>query len=112
MDVLRPQLVWIGRRCYRKTALRDNSNYNPEDEDFYNADEVSDMTYCDEICDAGLDIEETTRGFRLKVPVANAYYKYIIGKKAETKRRLENETKTQIHVPKPGDKEEVIGMIY
>ena len=69
------------------------------------------MTYCDEICDAGLDIEETNRGFRLKVPVASAYNKYIIGKKGETKRRLETETRTQIHVPKPGDREEVIGKI-
>ncbi|KAK3713586.1 hypothetical protein RRG08_055228 [Elysia crispata] len=107
-EVLRPQLVWIGKRCYRKPALKDNSHFNPEDEDFYDADQASDVTYCDEICDEGLDIEETNQGFRLKVPVASAYNKYIIGKKGETKKRLETETRTQIFVPKPGDREEVI----
>ncbi|RUS74248.1 hypothetical protein EGW08_017986, partial [Elysia chlorotica] len=102
------ELVWIGKRCYRKNALKDNPNFNPEDEEFYDADQRSDMTYCDESCDQDLDIEVTNRGFCLRVPVASAYNKYIIGKKGETKRRLEAETKTQIAVPKPGDKEEVI----
>ena len=68
-----------------------------------------DLTYCDEVCGADLDIEETSKGYRYVMEVPNAYYKYIIGKKAETKRRLETETRTQIIVPKPGEQKEEIG---
>lgn len=34
--------------------------------------------------------------------VANVYYKHIIGRQAETRRRLEDETKTRVDVPKIG----------
>ncbi|GFO31161.1 activating signal cointegrator 1 complex subunit 1 [Plakobranchus ocellatus] len=108
MEVLRPQLVWIGNRCYRKNALKESSSFNPEDEEIYNADQASDWTYGDEVCDAGLDIAETSKGFCLRLPVPSVFNKYIIGKRGETKKRLETETRTQIFVPKPGDKDEVI----
>lgn len=66
-------------------------------------------TYNDEVCGLDMDIEETSKGFRLRMEVPNAYYKFIIGKRGETKTRLQVETQTQIHIPKPGDKQEVIG---
>ena len=56
----------------------------------------------DESCDIGLDIQETDRGFQTSVNLPSAFFKHIIGRKAETKRRLENETKTQIKIPREG----------
>lgn len=56
----------------------------------------------DESCDIGLDIQETDCGFQTSVNLPSAFFKHIIGRKAETKRRLENETKTQIKIPREG----------
>ena len=39
--------------------------------------------------------------------VPSAYFKFIIGKKAETKKRIENETKTQLRIPKQGEEGEI-----
>ena len=58
--------------------------------------------YDDEYCDDDVDIEETESGYRLRLSIPSAFFKFIIGKKGETKRRLENETGTQIKIPKQG----------
>ncbi|CAG5136613.1 unnamed protein product [Candidula unifasciata] len=107
MEVLRPQLIWIDNRCYRKNPLKDSKAFNPENEDFFDS-EFSSTAYNDEVCGLDVDIEETSKGFRLKMEVPSAYYKFIIGKKGETRARLQVETHTQIHIPKVGDKQEVI----
>jgi len=58
--------------------------------------------YADELCAAGYvnDIESTAAGYQLKVQLPSVFYKYIIGKKGETKKRLESETRTQIKIPR------------
>ena len=43
--------------------------------------------------------------------VPSAYFKFIIGKKGETRKRIENETKTQVRIPKQGEEGE-IGTFY
>ena len=64
--------------------------------------------YCDEACDAATSqIEETENGFRLSLDVPSDYWKFIIGKKGETKKRLENETRTQIKIPGRGREGEI-----
>jgi activating signal cointegrator complex subunit 1 len=55
---------------------------------------TGDFGYCDEVCDLKTPIEETENGFQLKLDVPSVFFKHIIGKKAETKRRLETETRT------------------
>lgn len=72
---------------------------------------TGDFGYCDEVCDLKTPIEETENGFQLKLDVPSAFFKHIIGRKAETKRRLETETRTQIRIPKPGQ-EGPIGIFY
>ncbi|XP_064640403.1 activating signal cointegrator 1 complex subunit 1-like isoform X2 [Lineus longissimus] len=99
MDVLRPPLVWAMGQCYRKnlsSEVEDGNQEDPEDTAYH--DECG---WNDEVCDS-LILEETDSGFRYEMSVPSAYFKFIIGKKAETKRRLENETATQIRIPKPG----------
>lgn len=56
----------------------------------------------DEACDAQLEIEETDKGYQITLDIPSTFFKHIIGKKGETRRRLENETKTQIRIPKSG----------
>ncbi|XP_077359987.1 activating signal cointegrator 1 complex subunit 1 isoform X2 [Festucalex cinctus] len=55
----------------------------------------------EETCDTHL-IEQTDRGFRCAIDVPTVMYKYIIGKKGETRKRLESDTKTSINIPKQG----------
>lgn len=64
----------------------------------------TDDVYEDEICDGGISaIEQQKDGsYHLALEIPSAYFKFIIGKKGETKRRLENETRTQIKIPRPG----------
>ncbi|XP_071605060.1 activating signal cointegrator 1 complex subunit 1 isoform X1 [Heliangelus exortis] len=103
MDVLRPSLIRIGGRVYRKNLIREQDNQREEEEEF-----CAGPTDCaDEPCDAFV-VEETERGFQCRVEVPSPLYKYIIGKKGETKKRLETETRTSISIPKPGIEGEIV----
>jgi len=69
--------------------------------------------YADESCtvDAIDDIESTAAGYQLKIQLPSVFFKYIIGKKGETKKRLESETRTQIKVPRQREEGD-IGMFW
>lgn len=61
----------------------------------------------DETCDTYI-IEQTDKGYRCAIDVPSVLYKYIIGKKGETRRRLEFDTKTSISIPKPGVEGQIV----
>ncbi|XP_077406868.1 activating signal cointegrator 1 complex subunit 1 isoform X2 [Vanacampus margaritifer] len=61
----------------------------------------------EETCDTHL-IEQTERGFRCAIDVPTVLYKYIIGKKGETRKRLETDTKTSINIPKQGVEGQIV----
>lgn len=64
--------------------------------------------YSDETCDNIPGLEQTKDGaFKLRLSVPSSCYGYIIGKKGETKKRLENETHTHIVIPKQGTQGDV-----
>lgn len=69
--------------------------------------------YVDESCtvDVSDDIECTAAGYQLKIGLPSVFFKYIIGKKGETKKRLESETRMQIRVPRKYEDGD-IGMFY
>ncbi|NXU54429.1 ASCC1 protein, partial [Turnix velox] len=101
MEVLRPTLVRIGGRVYRKNLVQEQ--VLQEEDDF----SAGPGDCSDEPCDAFV-VEETERGFRCRVEVPSPLYRYIIGKKGETKKKLETETRTSISIPKPGVEGEVV----
>ncbi|ESP05047.1 hypothetical protein LOTGIDRAFT_230082 [Lottia gigantea] len=113
MDILRPAVIWIGNRCYRKNPIKndkgeiENEGGNYDEEEFEMED---DSCYNDEVCDPFTKIEQTESGYRVALDIPSAYFKFIIGKKGETKNRLEHETKTQIRIPKQGMEGEVVIM--
>ncbi|XP_029464890.1 activating signal cointegrator 1 complex subunit 1 isoform X2 [Rhinatrema bivittatum] len=106
MEVLRPTLITIGGRIYRKNVVQEQCYQNEEEEEegsFYaGAGECT-----DEPCDDVL-VEQTEKGFRCTLPVASPLFKYIIGKKGETRRKLESETRTSISIPKPGMEGDIV----
>lgn len=104
MDILRPTLIRIGGRVYRKNLVHEQVHQQEEeDEDFY----AGPGDCADEPCDAFV-VEETEKGFQCRVEVPSPLYKYVIGKKGETKKRLETETRTSISIPKPGVEGEIV----
>ncbi|KAK7090064.1 activating signal cointegrator 1 complex subunit 1-like [Littorina saxatilis] len=108
MEVLRPQLVRIGNRIYRKNPVAAREGTNPEDEEMEPDFDTAEACYDDEVCDVDFDIEEFSGGFRMRLDFPSTYFKYIIGKRGDTKRRLETETRTQIRIPRAGQEGEIV----
>lgn len=65
--------------------------------------------YDDESCTAGFDddIESTAKGFQLVLCIPNVFYKHLIGTGGETKKRIENETRTKIKIPRQHERGDV-----
>uniref|UniRef100_A0A671QGT5 K Homology domain-containing protein n=1 Tax=Sinocyclocheilus anshuiensis TaxID=1608454 RepID=A0A671QGT5_9TELE len=105
MEVLRPVLININGRIYRKNPVQEEC-YEEEEDDYPSSGAAAEQCL-DEPCDA-YNIEQTDRGFRCAIDVPSVLYKYIIGKKGETRKRLESETKTSISIPKQGVEGQIV----
>ncbi|XP_068610329.1 activating signal cointegrator 1 complex subunit 1 isoform X1 [Brachionichthys hirsutus] len=107
MDVLRPPLINIKGRIYRRNIIQEEHNEEVEEEDLSYTGPLEGDEFEDEACDAHV-IEQTNKGFRCAFDVPSVLYKYIIGKKGETRRRLECDTKTSISIPKQGVEGQIV----
>lgn len=65
------------------------------------------MIWEDEACDTVESVEKTDQGYRLSMEVPSSLFKFILGKRAETKRKIEKETNTQIMIPRQGQEGDV-----
>nr|XP_057917027.1 activating signal cointegrator 1 complex subunit 1 isoform X2 [Doryrhamphus excisus] len=106
MDVLRPPLVNIHGRLYRKNITKEE-HYEEEEDFSYSGPPESEEFDTEESCDTHV-IEQTDRGFQSAIDVPSVLYKYIIGKKGETRKRLESDTKTTITIPKQGVEGQIV----
>lgn len=106
MEVLRPQLVIINGRQYRRNVIKEEQYEEEEDFSYMGPPEPEDLVE-DETCDTHC-IEQTEKGFRCAIDVPSVLYKYIIGKKGETRKRLEYDTKTSINIPKQGVEGQIV----
>ncbi|CAN9509159.1 unnamed protein product [Ophioblennius macclurei] len=106
MDVLRPPLLNINGRIYRRNIIKEE-HYEEEEEFSYMEAAESEEMEADESCDLH-PIEQTDKGYRCAIDVPSVLYKYIIGKKGETRRRLESDTKTSISIPKQGVEGQIV----
>ncbi|XP_008312775.1 activating signal cointegrator 1 complex subunit 1 [Cynoglossus semilaevis] len=106
MDVLRPSLININGRIYRRNIIKEEQYEDEEDFSYMDAPGIADIAE-DETCDTHL-IEQTDKGYRCAIDVPSVLYKYIIGKKGETRKRLETDTKTSINIPKQGVEGQIV----
>lgn len=106
MEVLRPQLVVINSRQYRRNVTKEEQYEEEEEFSYMGPPDPEDLVE-DESCD-GHSIEQTEKGFRCAIDVPSVLYKYVIGKKGETRRRLEYDTKTSISIPKQGIEGQIV----
>ncbi|XP_053976357.1 activating signal cointegrator 1 complex subunit 1 [Hylaeus volcanicus] len=99
MSVLKPELVWVDGRCYRFLEQRDAATCNTP------YVENDDLKYQDCEEEFATDIEivpyETAK-FKHVFHVAKSFFPFIIGAKHQVRKRLQNETKTTIQIPGPG----------
>ncbi|KAK3698545.1 hypothetical protein QZH41_014471 [Actinostola sp. cb2023] len=105
MDVLRPPVVWINGRCYRKLPFEKSSESTSDPyQEPQQANESSrtvTVLYEDEVCDDL--VEETSKGFKSVLDIPSALYKFVIGRGGETKKRIEGDTDTRIFIPSQGE---------
>ncbi|XP_004561289.1 activating signal cointegrator 1 complex subunit 1 [Maylandia zebra] len=106
MDVLRPPLININGRIYRRNIIKEE-HYEEEEEFSYMGPPDDEELGEDETCDTHL-IEQSDKGYRCAIDVPSVLYKYIIGKKGETRKRLEFDTKTSINIPKQGVEGQIV----
>ncbi|XP_057681957.1 activating signal cointegrator 1 complex subunit 1 [Corythoichthys intestinalis] len=105
MDVLRPPLININGRIYRRNVIQEEQYEEEEDFSYMGPPESEELEA--ETCDIHC-IEQTDKGFRCAIDVPTVLYKYIIGKKGETRKRLESDTKTSINIPKQGVEGQIV----
>ncbi|PNF20325.1 Activating signal cointegrator 1 complex subunit 1 [Cryptotermes secundus] len=103
MDILKPDLMWIEGRCYRLN-IEDSSFRGEEDEQFADDGFAEGNSDCPvEELGESFEIETTEDGrYRASLLIPRYYFARVVGSKGAVRRRLENETKTQIHVPRQG----------
>ncbi|KAG5855483.1 activating signal cointegrator 1 complex subunit 1 [Anguilla rostrata] len=107
MEVLRPTLININGRIYRKNVIKEQVYQDEDDEDDFSYSDPVAAQCTDEPCDT-LNMEQTEKGFRYAMDVPSVLYKYIIGKKGETRKRLESETRTSVSIPKQGVEGQIV----
>lgn len=105
MDILRPSLININGRIYRRNITKEDQYEDEEEDEISYMEQESE--YVDEPCD-NHSIEQTDKGYRCAIDVPSVLFKYIIGKKGETRRRLESDTKTSINIPKQGVEGQIV----
>ncbi|XP_022095063.1 activating signal cointegrator 1 complex subunit 1-like [Acanthaster planci] len=105
MDILKPPIIRIDGRCYRQNPVQKPAECaEPEDDDMEGYGDEYDEHRMEECCD--LDIRKTDKGYSLTMEVPNGFFGLIIGRQGETRKRIEQETKTRILIPNKAQKEE------
>lgn len=105
MDVLSPELMWIGQRCYRVNIPSDNPKNEARERVNYEEEDYDCELEIDEDDFYEIETVDNGRKFQLKVHVPQTFHSQVIGTKGNTRRRIEQETGTTILVPKMGSKD-------
>eukprot|EP00794_Sanderia_malayensis_P011270 gene11270-12450_t len=82
-----------------------------ESSDLSEAQSHGETYWEDEMCDdeESCMVERTNQGYKVNVPdIPSFYFKFICGRKNQTKSRIETETKTKISIPRPGVEGDVV----
>ncbi|XP_058836036.1 activating signal cointegrator 1 complex subunit 1 [Topomyia yanbarensis] len=109
MDVMSPQLMWIGTRCYRVNQVSEQQRYQEYEQQDENKPYVEEDLFEEDDRELEYDIQIGEGGkFQTSFHVPSIFFAMIIGAKGATRRRMELETKTQIIVPKQGSEGDIL----
>eukprot|EP00118_Oscarella_pearsei_P001944 m.8956 g.8956 ORF g.8956 m.8956 type:complete len:344 (+) comp20998_c0_seq2:30-1061(+) len=101
MEILKPDIINLDGRRYRRNPVVISRAEGRFEEEEWMESEIP-PSY-DEI-----DVEQTKSGFRISIDVPSEFLKFIIGKKGDTKRKIERETKTRIQIPDRGSEGDIV----
>ncbi|PBC27387.1 activating signal cointegrator 1 complex subunit 1 isoform X1 [Apis cerana] len=106
MNILQPELIWIDGRCYRLFGNIERlsaQNISPYFEDNYQMDYKD----SEDECDIEIVPYESTR-FKHTFHVSKSFFPFIIGSKHAVRKKLENETRTSIQIPRLGEDGDIV----
>ncbi|XP_071479283.1 activating signal cointegrator 1 complex subunit 1-like [Diadema antillarum] len=109
MDVLKPPIITIGGRCYRCNPAQVSSyaEVDEEEERYQDHDEcMLDAEMDDESCDQ-VEIMKFGDLFKVVMEVPAAFFGFIIGRRGEMKRKIEEETQTKVDIPRGNQVERI-----
>ena len=119
-EILRPTLVVCGGRSYRKLTEiefgRRGGGRGGRDAEKQEETQASDVfvegeaVYRDDVYDEGEDVDREVAGaeklsngyYRLNLPVASVFFKYIIGREGRIKKGIERDTECRLWLPSKG----------
>lgn len=104
MDVIKPDLLWIGTRCYRVNETTNVASLGiPQKLNQYIEQNDFDDDACAETEETEEYLIEAVNGrYSTSFHVPSQFFGTIIGGKGATRRRIETETNAQIQVPRQG----------
>ncbi|GLV42385.1 uncharacterized protein CBL_03122 [Carabus blaptoides fortunei] len=97
-DVLNPELIWMDGSCFRVNRNKPTSEPKQKRPAMKAYNDNEDIR-CDEIPDFDIEVTENGR-FKTRIRMPHTFYAYIIGTKGSRRKKIEEETKTEITVPK------------
>lgn len=107
MDVIKPDLLWIGTRCYRVNQTTNvPSLVTPQNPDRYIEQDDFDDDAAEEDTE-NYQIESINGRYSTSFHVPSQLFGCIVGAKGTTRRRIETETTSQIQVPKQGNEGDI-----
>jgi len=109
MDILKPSLVWVQGRCYRKNQEAEykvERGYTGEEDDELNGD--AEDAHSQEIHHFQHKLNEFGGGYRVSLQISSHFFPQLIGTGGKSKLRLEKETSTQIVIPKRGVEGDIV----
>ncbi|XP_067944199.1 activating signal cointegrator 1 complex subunit 1-like [Watersipora subatra] len=107
MDVMKPPMVFLGKFCYRVNP--GDSNNEPYNTSSYTDFEEDEQYVADKkVEDVDPRVTEKDGRFSASLDIPSALFKFVIGKKGETKKRLEYETKCKIVIPQRGQERPIV----
>lgn len=111
-DVLKPEIIQIEGRRYRKPVLLTDRKKNRQEEQTQGAYYEDDMYYDDEPLSCEVEYKNIIKvdgGYQETIKdIPGFYFRFILGPGQEKRRKLEFETKTTIKLPKTGDGDIII----
>ena len=73
---------------------------------------AEEVTWDDEACNAFGVVEKTDEGYKLSMEMPSSLHRFIIGRRGETKRKIEKDTGTRIWIPRQGQEGDVGETFY
>uniref|UniRef100_A0A2L2YCP3 Activating signal cointegrator 1 complex subunit 1 n=1 Tax=Parasteatoda tepidariorum TaxID=114398 RepID=A0A2L2YCP3_PARTP len=99
MNILKPELIWIENRCYRKLNVKDNENKMYIEDDMYPVQPNEYNEEEDDVVEDDLPIKYENQKFWISLPVPGELIGYVCGNQRFNIKRIKDSTGAEIKIP-------------